>query len=162
MTYFQSTPNTGVAFATLISPGGSALGYTSASNPWSSTPTASYNSASFSATINSDGSIVTTANCKVKIRWSLTSYVSSGTIPVNFMIAPIVSSTTATYTQTKGSTVILYNNGTVTLNTNANLIPTITAEFIASNGDTFFPLVGGTNTSFMRQGILEIVTEPLV
>lgn len=162
MTYFQANPNTGIAYSTLISPGGSALGYTSTTSPWSTTASASYNAAAFSATINSDGSISATAPCKIKIRWSSTAYLTSGTAPVNFIIAAITSSSTAPFAQTKGNTVILYNNGTVNLNTNANLIPTICAEFVASKDDSFFPLIAGTNTAMMRQGILEIVTEPLV
>lgn len=162
LTYFQTNPNTGLALGTLVSPGGNALGYTSSTTPWASTPTASFQPSSSCVTVNSDGSITATARCHLSIAWSATFYVSSGTASAGCIIAPSTSSNEAAYSQTRGQTVILYNNGTVSLNTSAQVLPTVTAEFIANPGDVYNCLVTGTASAMMRQGILRICTKPCI
>lgn len=161
-TYFQSNPTIGLAYATLVSPGGNALGYTAASNPYTSTPSASFNSGNLAATLNSDGSVTATAKCKLKIRWALTAYASANTAAV-FQIVPITTSSTAPFSQLRAASITtLYTSGTPTLTTSQQSLPTIAAEFIAASGDTYVFVNSGSNTAMVKGAILEIATEPLI
>lgn len=149
-TYFQATPNTGVSL--------------SSGNPWAATPTASFNLSSLMAKINTDGTIQATGNCRLKIRWGMVPYASSGTQNIQYWyIQPSTSTSTVTTSQTNNVTYALFCNSTTNLTTSPPSAPasTLVGEFIAKNGDVF-QLSFAYSGSLMRNGILEIATEPIV
>ena len=149
-TYFQATPNTGVSL--------------SSGNPWATTPTASFNLNSLMAKINTDGSIQATGNCRLKIRWGMVPSASSGTQNIQYWyIQPSTSSSTATPSQTTNVTYPLFSSATTNLTSTPPASPasTLVGDFIAKNGDVFV-LAFAYSGSLMRNGILEIATEPLV